>query len=185
MVQFSSIYSIMQWEKRATVWSENLLNKMVYVYHLVIDYSVCFPWLGIPPHHSVLRVWFKYCQQLEALIGAGIITRNVEVDPRAICASSVISESLIELLWIKCVSVSNSGAGPAVLQWQSVAVKISDRCDSFVIFLRDAYLSQGMSLPIACHGPYAITCWFSHRFMAVSDKLAMLWLKNDKIEILW
>ena len=31
-----------------------------------------------------------------------------------------MSESLIELLCIKVVSVSNSGAGPAVLQWQVI-----------------------------------------------------------------
>ena len=60
------------------------------------------------------------CKQLEALINAGIITCNVEVDLRAIHASSLISESLSELLWIKVVSVSNSGAGPAVLQWQVI-----------------------------------------------------------------
>ena len=60
MVQFRSIHLMMQWEKKATIWSEKLLNKLVYIYHLVSDYSVCFPWPDIPPHHSVLRVWFKY-----------------------------------------------------------------------------------------------------------------------------
>ena len=57
-IQFNSFNDAVR--ERTTLWSENLLNKLVYIYHLVSDYSMRLPWQDIPPHHSVLHVWFKY-----------------------------------------------------------------------------------------------------------------------------
>ena len=160
MVHFSSINLMMQLKKRATVWSGDLLNKLEFIYHLVTTQCVFLGWVFfLTTVYSVYGL--NICQLLQALIGTGIITRNVEVDLRAIHASSLISESLIELLRIKVVSVSNSGVGLAVLQWQVICWGEDFwQIWHFFIFLRNAYLSQGMLLPIACHGPYAITCWF-------------------------
>ena len=53
----------------------------------------------------------------------------------------------------------------------------------FVIFSWDGYFPQGwqMLLPIAWHGPYCNTCWYSDKFVVLSVGFLLQWPKNSNI----
>ena len=88
-----------------------MFNKMAYTHHTVSDYSVFFPWLDIPPYHSVNCVWLKYLLTSEDITGQGIISHKCrswsKFHLRATHAPLINSELLILLFAIKIVSVFN------------------------------------------------------------------------------